>query len=456
MPRLFTACIAIATAAAMAAMTLVAPAPAAAQQARLSLVRDAEIEAILRAYAQPIFAMAGYGGGFINVHIVNDERLNAFVAGGRHMFINTGLLKRATDAGQIIGVIAHETGHIAGAHLVSLRQAVREAQIRQIISFLLSAAAAAAARDGRIAAAGSTLGARITEGTFFQYTRTMERAADQFAVEVLDRLQISSKGMLEMFRMLAGQEVLQTTNQDPYLRTHPLTQERIAFVEQHMKRSPYTNRPLPARYQAMQTRLRAKLIGFLDPPSHVYAKYEGNDKSLEARYALAVAYHRDARVDKALGYIDSLIKEYPKDPYFHELRGQILLESSRVPEAVQSYKLAARYAPNEPLILSGLAHAQIESNDKRELPSAIRNLRRSLRRDKTNALAWRLLGVAYGRVGNFGASSLALAEYYVLTGNRADLQLAIARGERYLKRGSPGWQRLQDIKSLLGQAPRRR
>lgn len=456
MRRPFFAATALLSAFALVASTLFVSTSASAQGRRISLVRDAEIEAILRAYARPVFGMAGFGSGYVNVHIVRDERLNAFVAGGRHMFINTGLLKRATDPSQVIGVIAHEAGHIAGSHLVTLRQAIREAQIRQIIAFLLSAAAAAAAQDSRVAAAGASLGSRVTEGTFLQYTRTQERAADQFAVEVLDRLKMSSKGMADMFRILGQQEVLQTTNQDPYLRTHPLTQERIAFVEQHMKNSPYTGRPLSPRLKALHTRMRAKLIGFLDPPSHVYAKYAGKDDTLEAKYALAIAYHRDARIDKALSYIDALIKKYPRDPFFHELRGQIMLESSRVPEAVKSYKLAAKYAPNEPLILAGLGHAQVETNNPRELRGAIKNLRRSLRRDRTNALAWRLLGVAYGRVGNYGQSSLALAEFYLLTRNLPELRRTIARGDKYLKRGSPGWQRLQDIKTVVSAATRRR
>ncbi|HEY7611081.1 MAG TPA: M48 family metalloprotease [Alphaproteobacteria bacterium] len=445
--------LALLTAAAFAAQM---PAEAALAQSRgagLALIRDAEIEHTIRAYSAPIFQAAGLSTAKIQVHLVNDGRLNAFVAGGRHMFINTGLLMRAEHAGQVIGVIAHETGHIVGGHLVRLQRELQDAQIKQIISMILSMGAAVAARDGRIAAAGTALGARLTEGAFYQFTQTQESAADSFGLTALDRAGISARGLFEFLQILGEQEMLYAARQDPYLRTHPITRERIDKVRQHLAHSPLVDRPLPKAFEAMHIRMRAKLIGFLRPPEQVIARYQGKENTLEARYALAVAYHQDARLERALQFIDGLIKESPNDPYFHELRGQILFESggAHIREAVAAFERAARLAPGEALIRVGLAQAQLETGDSRLHAAALENLRAAVRRDDTYPLAWRLLSVAYGKAGDIGNSALANAEYAYLNRDLPTLRAAIPVAERGLKPGTPAWLRLQDLKAQVTQ-----
>lgn len=432
-----------------------AAAPAAAQNrgGGLALIRDAEVEHTIRAYSSPIFQAAGLSAAKIQVHLVNDSRLNAFVAGGRHMFINTGLLMRAEHAGQVIGVIAHETGHIVGGHLVRLQRELEDAQIKQIISMLLSMGAAVAARDSRVAIAGTALGQRLTEGAFFQFTRGMESAADSHALATLDRLQYSARGIYEFLQILGEQELLYAARQDPYLRTHPITRERIEKVRQHLATSPYAGRPLPRTFEAMHVRMRAKLIGFLRPPEQVIQRYRGSESTLEARYALAVAYHQDARLERALQYIDGLVKESPNDAYFHELRGQILFESGRehLREAVAAYERAVKFAPGESLIRTGLAQAQLETGDPRLERAALENLRAAIRSDDTYPLTWRLLSVAYGKTGDQGNAALANAEYAYLNRDLPRLRAAVARAERGLKPGTPSWQRLQDLKGQVKQ-----
>jgi predicted Zn-dependent protease len=438
---------------ALAAAMVAAPAAAQTRGAGLKLIRDAEIEHTIRAYSSPIFQTAGLSAARIRVHLVNDSRLNAFVAGGRHMFINTGLLMRAEHAGQVIGVIAHETGHIVGGHLVRLQRELADAQIKQIISMILSMGAAVAARDGRVAAAGQSLGQRITEGAFFRFTQTMEGAADSHALSTLDRLQYSARGLYEFLQILGEQDLLYEARQDPYLRTHPLTRERIEKVRQHLAASPYANRPLPKHFEAMHIRMRAKLIGFLRPPEQVIQRYQGKENTLEARYALAVAYHQDARLDRALQFIDGLIKENPADAYFHELRGQILFESGRdhVRDAVAAYDRAVKLAPGEALIRVGLAQAQLETGDPRLERAALDNLRAAIRNDDTYPLTWRLLSVAYGKAGDRGNAALANAEYAYLNRDLPALRAAIVHAERGLKPGTPSWLRLQDLKSQVKQ-----
>jgi predicted Zn-dependent protease len=440
-------------AAIVVAASSVAPDLALAQSrsGRLPLIRDAEIEHTIRLYSAPIFQAAGMSTAKIQVNLVNDSRLNAFVAGGRYIFINTGLLSRAEHAGQVIGVIAHETGHIAGGHLVRLQRELQDAQIKQIIAMILAAGAGVAARNPGIAVAGVGLGARLTEGTFYQFARTQEQAADAFAMTTLDRMGVSARGLFEFLQILGEQEMLYPQRQDPYLRTHPITRERADEVRRHMERSPHTNKQLPRHFEAMHIRMRAKLIGFLTPPEQVIQRYRGKEGTLEARYALAVAYHQDARIDRALGFIDGLIKEHPNDAYFWELKGQILFESGRahVAEAVAAYERAVKLAPGEALIRVGLAQAQLETGDPRLEQAALAHLKTAMRQDDTFPLAWRLLSVAYGKTGDVGNAALANAEYAYLVQDLQTLRASVAIAERHLKAGTPAWLRLQDLKAQI-------
>ena len=229
-------------------------------------------------------------------------------------------------------MIAHETGHIHGGHLLRAREAIRNAQIQSLIALALGMGAAVAARDGGAAVATLGLGSKIVEGTFLKYTRTQEQSADTFALTALDAEHISARGLLEFFQILENQEFLISDRQDPYMRTHPLTQDRIEFVRNFVEHSRYSDAKLPPIYNELHARMRAKLIGFLDAPSHTFSIYKQGDNSIPARYARAIAYHKAASTPKALAEVDSLIAERPKDPYFHELKGQILFEVGRPAE----------------------------------------------------------------------------------------------------------------------------
>lgn len=441
------------TVTAASAIAFTATDSALAQARSLPLIRDAEIEHTIRAYSAPIFQAAGLSTAKIQVHLLADSRLNAFVAGGRHMFINTGLLSRAEHAGQVIGVIAHETGHIVGGHLVRMRRELEDAQIKSIIATVLALGAGFGARSPGVAPAVLTLGQRIIEGTFYRFTQTQESAADAFALATLDRIGVSSRGLFEFLQILGEQEMLREASQDPYLRTHPITRARADEARRHMERSPVTDRPLPKNFEVMHIRMRAKLTGFLRAPDQVFQLYKGRENTLEARYALAVAYHRVARLDRALQSIDALIKEAPNDPYFHELRGQILFESgaATVRDAVQAYDRAVKLAPNESLIRVGLAQAQLELGDPRMNAAALANLQIAIRSDDTYPLTWRLLAVAYGKTGDLGNASYANAEFAYLVQDIPTLRASITTAERTLKPGTPSWLRLQDLKAQVAQ-----
>ncbi|MDJ0951271.1 MAG: M48 family metalloprotease [Alphaproteobacteria bacterium] len=418
--------------------------PAAAERG-MRLIRDAEIENTIRLYTTPLFTTAGLDPSAIRIYLIDNRQLNAFVAGGQNIFIHTGLLIRSEHAGQVIGVLAHETGHIAGGHLTRLDDAMRRAQIQSIVTFVLAAAAAVMAGDGRAAAAVGAAGQDATMRSFFRYTRTQEGAADQFAVTTLDDTGTSSRGMLEFFQILEGQEFLVTDRQDPYVRTHPLTQSRISFVRNHVANSPYSDAPLPAKYGITHRRMRAKLIGFLEPTGRVMQTYKATDNSVESRYARAIALHRESRTDDAVGLVDSLIAEQPNDPYFHELKGQILFESGRIKQSLGPYGKAVRLAPNEALLRSSLGAAQLESNDPALVRPALTHIKEAVRKEPDMAHGWRLLATAHGRLGQKGLMTLALAEEAAQLNRNPDALRYAKRASATLKKGSPAWIRAQDI-----------
>ena len=292
------------------------------------------------------------------------------------------------------------------------------------------------------AAAG---GLQVTERTLLRFSRTQESSADHAAVRFLDRTRQSSRGLLEFLDILSGQELLQTNRQDPYVRTHPLTQNRIAFVRNHVARSPWSAQPVAPAFAAMYRRMVAKLDGFLQSPAVTLRRYKADDGSVPARYARAIAFYRRPNLAKALPLIDGLIAEFPNDPYFHELKGQMLFENGRIAEAVPDYQAAVRLLPDAPQLRTGLAHAQIELNRADLLPDAINNLRRALAVDRRYVLAWRLSATAYGRAGKMGLSAWSLAEYNFLIGRRKDARVQAARALHLLKEGSPAWLRADDI-----------
>jgi predicted Zn-dependent protease len=415
-------------------------------QERVSLIRDAEIETIIRTYATPIFEAAGLAPSDIKINLVNDSRLNAFVANGLNLFINTGLIQKTTHPNQLIGVIAHETGHIAGGHLVRLRDEMENMGFQALIGAALGAAAAAASGDGGAGAAIALGSQEMARRNFLQYSRSQESSADHAALRFLDQAGISSKGLAEFLETLGDQELLSSTRQDPYLRTHPITQDRIEAARQHAAHSPNTNNPEPADLLEMHRRMIAKLDGFLLPSQTVLARYKPEDRSISARYARAIAFYRQPDLTQALPLIDGLLAESPNNPYFHELRGQMLFENGKVAEALPSYERAVRLLPSSGLLRQELGRASIETGDPGRIKEAIIQLGEAARIEPRNSGTWHLLGIAYGKDGQMGMASLALAESALLRGHRNEAMAQAERAKRGLQQGTASWLRAEDIK----------
>jgi predicted Zn-dependent protease len=430
----------------MCALSLLGTPSAPAEARQITLIRDAETEATLRELSAPVFEAAGLHSDSVRLYIVRDDRINAFVAGGMNMFLNTGLIRRAEHGGQLMGVIAHEAGHIAGGHLSRMPEAMRRATAESILAAVLGAAAAIAGAPevGTAIIAG---GQHVAQQGLMRYSRTQEQAADQAAVNYLGRIGISAKGMLEFFRILETQNALMLTQQNPFLQTHPLTRERITFLENKVAAEP-PGRPLaPPETAERYERMIAKLDGFLEEPRRTLRRY--TDDSLTARYARAIAHYRVPDLRAALDELDTLLAEHPDDPYFHELRGQILFENGRGDEAIPAYRTAVRLRPDAALIRVGLGQALLESPAPEANADALAHLKEAVRLEPENAGAWRLLGIAHGRNDEPGLSALALAEHSLLAGRREDAELYARRAEARIPASDPAWLRVQDILRTL-------
>ncbi|MDB5406994.1 MAG: peptidase [Rhodospirillales bacterium] len=413
---------------------------------QISFIRDAEIESNIRQWVTPIFKAAGLDPDAIRIYLVNDPRLNAFVAGGQNLFLHTGLLLRSQSPNQVIGVVAHETGHIAGGHLARAQEAMKNATIEMMIAMVLGGAAAAMAHGNGLGGAIAG-GVGVGQRSYLQYSIEQEAKADQAALGFLDASHQSAKGLLEFFRIIQGEEFLSAARQDPYLQTHPLTDQRVDYVAQHVAHSPYSDVPDKPEFIEQHKRMVAKLTGFLNPAQGL-AKYKESDPSPAARYARAIAYYRQPNIAKALPVIEGLVRDEPKNPYFREFQGQILFENGKIAEALAPYEEAVRLQPDSVLLRVSLAQVQVESESPELTKRAIANLNDAVRREPDNGAAWHFLAVAYGRGDDLGMSALALAEEGMANGDRKLALQQATRALQLLKAGTPARLRALDLQSL--------
>ena len=430
-------------AAALVAAALAMPGAASA----LSLVRDAEIERTLNRIAAPIFQAAGLPPSSVEILMVNDRSLNAFVAGGRRIFLNTGLMTELETPAELIGVIAHETGHIAGGHEARRSINLRNARGPALIGMLAGIAAGAA--GGGEAAAAIAGGAQGMLGrTLLRYNRSEEASADQAALSYLERAGIDPEGLLGVLERFRGQEVLAIGNLDPYVLTHPLGSERMSLIERRVAALSGRAWPEDPDRTYWHKRMRAKLAGFLEDPARVLARVEQQPETEFTLYERAIALHRLPDPDAAAAAADRLIAMRPNDPYYLELKGQILLESGRAAQAIPAYRAAVQLAPDEPLIKAGLGRALLQSDDPAANAEALDVLQGARQDDLADASALRDLATAYDRAGDRGMATLATAERYALTGDLASAVSLARRASDLLRQGSPGWLRAQDILAL--------
>lgn len=435
--------------------TIMAAASTASARAQgLPLIRDSEIEAVLKDYARPIFRAAGEAQNNLSVRIVRHESFNAFVADGRSVFINSGTLAMAKTPNEVIGVLAHETGHITGKHLASLRTRIARDQTKMLLVSLLGvgaiiAGAASRGETREVGAAGQGLllgGPDVVMRGLLAERRSQEAAADQAGLEFLNRTKQSGRGMLITFERFAQQEFVSEQYMDPFVRSHPIASARLAQLRDKVMASPYVNAKDPPELQFRHDMMRAKLAGYLDRPGTVLGNYPPSDTSLPAKYARAISRNCQGRCIQSMGEVDALIKEQPNNPYFHELKGSLYFFAGRYAEALPSLRRALQLAGGEePLMQANLAQALVATENSAMIDEALPLLRKSVVRDDDNARAYHTLATALARKGQVPQAEYAAAQANFIEGNFKQAQIFAKRAQAKLPQGSPEWNKAEEI-----------
>ena len=437
----------------MAAFALVLAQAIAVPAQAQSLLRDAETETLFRDIGEPLMQAAGLDPRAVTINLVGSNEINAFATLGQSVYFYSGLIIAADDVLDVQGVLAHELGHVAGGHAVRFNEGVAPATNITLLSLVVGAALiAAGAGDAGVAA--MMAGQQAAQGKFLAFSREQESRTDQAGAQYLQKAGVDGQGMINFFRQLQGEEYRLAIPQDnSYNRTHPLSGERIAALEHVLKASPYWGKGADPVLQARYQRVRAKLIGYLSEPKDTLKAYPSSNTTPPARVARAYAFHKLAEPDKAVAEVDALLKATPNDPYLLELKGQILLESGRVKEAIPPLRIAVEQSNRNPLISGMLGHALVQTgeaeNDDAAYNEAESVLRSALARDEDNPFAWLQLETVYERKGDKPRLALATAERLTLSGGdpRAALNSAMVAAQG-LEQGTPEWIRAQDIVQL--------
>jgi predicted Zn-dependent protease len=443
------------TVVAIASLVIVAQAsPAAAQstQQRLSIIRDAEIEQLLRDYTAPIFKAAGIRSSAAKVIIVGDRTFNAFVANGQKIFVNVGSIMDSKTPNELIGVLAHEAGHIAGGHLARLRMELANATIFAVAGMLMGGAAVAmSARNRNVGSnsgglAGAILGPQeMARRALLSYQRGEEQAADIAAVNYLNSMGQSARGLLATLERFQNESLFKTSSIDPYLLSHPLPRERISNLEQLSKKSPHWDKTDPPALQLRHDMARAKLVGFTTSSGETARRYPLSDTSMPARYGRAIAAYRFGRLDDGLAQISTLIAAQPNNPWFHELRGQALLEAGRPDQAIEPLRRAAALSQGSTPIQVMLGHALLSSNNPKNVDQAITILARVTQREPDYAEAFQYLSMAYEKKGNQPQAMISAAQGLMLMGRFVEARTQADRVKKLVPENSPIWLKADDI-----------
>jgi predicted Zn-dependent protease len=451
------------TALVIAVALILAPMAALAQGEKIAILRDTESEQLLRDYTRPILRVAGLEKQNIQVTIINQAVFNAFVADGRRIFVNHGALLQSETPNQIIGVLAHETGHLAGGHLARLREELARAQTQMIIAMLLGVGAIAAGAtksnsgNGGLADAGAAALAgpqSMIMRSLLSYQRQQEESADRAGVKFLTATGQSAKGMYETFKRFTNDSLFAAHGADPYYQSHPMPAERVAALEELARTSPYWDKKDDPALQLRHDMMRAKISAFMERQDTVYRRYPLSDNSLPARYAHAIATYLHGDLRNALGQIDALTQLQPNNPYFYELRGQALLEGGRPAEAIAPLRKAVQLSNSAPLIEMLLGQALVAADNKAYTDEAISILRNAVSRETEQPLGYTQLAMAYGRKGDLAEADLASAQAAFLRGDNKTARDLASRAKTRFAVGTPGWVKADDIvaaKPLPGQ-----
>jgi len=439
-----------------AALALAPVAPALAQERENKgppVLRDTEAEQLLREYTRPILRAAGLEKQNIQIVIINDPSFNAFVADGRRIFVNYGAIMQSETPNQLIGVLAHETGHLAGGHLAKMREQMAQAQTQMIIAMLLGVGAVVAgsrtsnpnnglANAGAAAIAGPQ---EMIRRNLISYVRAQEENADRAGVKFLNATGQSARGMYETFKRFTNDSLFAAHGADPYLQSHPMPADRVAALEELARSSPYWDKKDDPALQLRHDMMRAKISAFMERQDTVYRRYPVSSDSLPARYAHAITTYLHGDLRNALTQIEGLIAVQPANPYFYELRGQALLESGKPAEAIPALHKAVQLSSGSPLIEMLLGQALVATDNKAYTDEAIRILRAAVTRESEAPLGFTQLAMAYGKKGDYAEADLASAQAAYLRGDNKTARDLASRAKTRFAVGTPGWVKADDI-----------
>ena len=409
-----------------------------------SLLRDAETEVFLKRAFRPIFEAANLTPESVHIYLIHDSSINAFVIGGQNIFIHSGLILQSDNIDQLLGVVAHEAGHIAGGHLRRRDEIASTSGMMSIVSMVLGAAAIAAGS----ADAGMALimgGQSMAQGTYLKYSRNQESKTDQAGASYLEKVGISGRGMIEFFAKLQQREIMRNIKQNPYIRTHPLNRDRMMSLAGVVEESPFYNTPPNAALNSDFLRIKGKLYGYSTKTAITLQNYPITNTSVEAQYARVYAYHKDLQWDAALAEIDTMLGKEPDNSYLYEIKGQILLENHRVTESLNPFRRAVLLNPQETLILTALGQALVALEDEQYLDEARKHLELATALDSENTFGWYNLAIVYTRLNEPALASLATAERYNVMRNGYMAAMHATMAMDGLKEYTPKWVRAQDI-----------
>ena len=443
---------AVVAALSLAISTCLTVEPVAAQG--IDLIRDTEIERTLKSYEDPIATSAGLDPAAIHIYIVNDSSINAFVAEGQNMFINTGLFLQLKTPNQVIGVMAHETGHIAGGHLLRDTSAMSKASVPMLIGMAVGIAAMVAGA-GQAGMGAIALGEQAAMSQFLAFSRVQEGTADQMGQRFLRLTHQSGQGMVEVFETMANRAAMAGAFKNPFISDHPADRERIDLLQRLSDASPYRDvKDSPETVHEFHM-IQAKLYGFLSKPEDVLIRYPLSDKSEEARYARGIAYFQKPELKLALEEINSLIKDEPKNPYFYEVLGQIYVSMAQPEKGVLAYQKSVNAMPDAPLLRTLLATAQLATEKPAYAKPALDNLKISLQQDPDDSFGWYETAAAYSALNNQPMADLSTAEMYYYAGAMPRAAMFAKRAAHVLPEGSADWERANDILSVASTQARR-
>ncbi|WP_270375731.1 M48 family metalloprotease [Marinicauda sp. Alg238-R41] len=423
-----------------------------AQSFAQGLIRDAEAEIMMERYADPLIQAAGLNPDSVDLYLIGDMEFNAFVTGGQNIFMHTGAIVIADQPIEIKGVLAHEIGHIDGAHLARFGDASRGALATMAMTVGLGLAAALAGEGGAGAAIMAS-GSQFATLDMLRYTRAQEAAADQAAANYLEATGQSGRGLVATFERFRYQEVMSRQRQMEYFRSHPLSADRIGALRRSVDNSPYVDvTDTPEEVDELR-RVQAKIIGFMVPPAQTFNRYPESDTSIPARYARSVAYFKRGDLDHARAELQTLMDEEPENPFFRELEGQMLYESGFIAESIAPYERAVELMPDSPLLRIGLATSLIAAGSTEQLESAKAHLRFALTEEPQNSLGWYQLSIAHQALGEQALAELATAERAFSVGNNVEAYQFATRAHESLESGTPAWVRAAELKAVAQPSP---